>query len=157
MLVEENDFINYTFYNSILYITIKQNKTPTEEEWNFSKKFMINFYKSVKQSKTLFSMIFDLKNLCILPLKMYQDWANIFGDNKELTEQYLNGTSIINNNSLIKNTLNIFFKIYPTVRPIKLVSSMNDAMTFINESNNNLSHTNLNRQQQINYNMESYQ
>ena len=137
MLIEENNFINYTYTDSILYITIKNNSVPTTVEWEFSKKFMLSFYESAKQTKSRFSLIFDLRKLCILPFKMYQEWADLFISNKELTELYVNKTGIINNNKIIKGAINIFFNLYTTVRPLKLVSSMDEAHKFINDDLHN--------------------
>ena len=43
MLVKENDFINFTFKDAVLYITIKKKSEPTDEEWEFSKSFIQSF------------------------------------------------------------------------------------------------------------------
>jgi hypothetical protein len=134
MLVKENDFINYTFKDAVLYITIKKKSEPTDEEWEFSKSFIQSFYVSVNETENKFSILFDLRNLCILSFTRYKEWADLFIKNKELTRKYVYSTSIINTNTIIKAAINIFFTMYSTERPIKLTSNLKDSLEFINSN-----------------------
>ncbi len=126
----ENDFASFTFSSPILIITVKKN-SPTPEEWTWTKETMITYYQSLEISKTRISLIFDLKHLGLLDLGIYRDWANLFIEYKPYTKKYIYRTSLITDSAIIKTSLNLFFSIYTTVRPMKFLDSVEEAKQFV--------------------------
>lgn len=135
VLINENNFAKFKFDKPNLIISVKKDG-PTDEEWNWTKETMISYYKSLKISNTKISIIFDLTNLGLLNLNIYQDWANLFLEYKSYTEKYIHRTSIISDSLVIRTSLNLFFQIYTTVRPMKFVNNFKEAETFVNTQDN---------------------
>ena len=130
VLINENDFIIFQFDKPLLLIRVKKS-SPTDEEWKWTIDVMKLYYTTAEKANYRFSIIFDLAKLGLLDLKKYREWADLFIEYKELTKKYINKTSIITDNKLIKNSLNIFFNIYTTVRPMKLCENVEDAKQFV--------------------------
>ena len=70
----------------------------------------------------------------ILEYCKIKEWSNLFIVYKDKTKKYIKCTTIITNSFFIKNTLNIFFSVYTTVKPMKMVNNIKDAYIFINEN-----------------------
>ena len=130
MIVKQNEFVEFKFDKLILYITIIKNIEPTNDEFNFTITTMNSFYEAAKLGNYKFSIIFDIKNLAILPKNLYNKWANYFKENRKNTKLYIHKTAIICINQIAKATLNVFFKMYKSERPVSIVSSIADAITF---------------------------
>lgn len=134
MVIQKNKFVEFKFDKFILYITILKNTIPTEEEFIYTLTTMNSFYEAAKIGNYKFSIIFDIQNLAILPKKFYDKWAEYFKSNRMNTKLCINKTAIICNSSIVKSTLNIFFKIYKTEKPLLIVSSNEEAINFISSN-----------------------
>jgi hypothetical protein len=129
----ENNFCKYSLNNNILLIEIKKEQ-PTNEEWINTINLMKSFYELAEIKNFIFSIIFDLTKMGILEYCKIKEWSNLFIDYKDKTKKYIKCTTIITNSIFIKNTLNIFFGVYTTVKPMKMVNNIKDAYIFINEN-----------------------
>lgn len=129
----ENNFCKYSLNNNILLIEIKKEQ-PTDEEWINTINLMKSFYKLSEKKNFIFSIIFDVTKIGIIEYCKIKEWGNLFIDYKDLTKKYIKCSSIITNSFFIKNILNIFFGIYTTVKPLKMVNNIKDAYIFINEN-----------------------
>jgi hypothetical protein len=127
---KENNFVIFEFNKPLLTITVKEGN-PTSEEWEETKTIIKSFYESAKIGNFRFSMIFDLRKLSMLPLSYFQEWADLFLDYKEKTGKYIHRTSIIINNMVIRTSINLFFKIYTTVRPMLFAETIEKANEFV--------------------------
>ena len=133
MIEQSNDFISFKYENKILYIKIKKS-IPTDDEWNFSKDTMINYYEILKMSNTKMSLIFDIRNLGILKKNKCKEWGQLLHERKDITKEKIHKTSVICNNMIIRNMVNMFFSIYKPVRPIKIFKNEETAINFINDN-----------------------
>ena len=133
VLIKENEFCRFHFEGSIVLVTIIKS-VPSEEEWEWTKMIMLSFYESAEISNKKISIIFDLRLIGILPMKYYKEWSDLFISLKEKTQKYIHKTSILVDNVLIKTSLNCFFSIYTTVRPMKFVDSIDDGKKFVSIS-----------------------
>ena len=129
---KSNSFVSFDFEKFVLLVTVTD-KIPSEEEWKETKTIMKSFYESAEIGNFRFSIIFDLKQLGSLPYKYFEEWSSLFIDYKEKTEKYIHRTSIIVDSLLIRTAINLFFKIYTTVRPMKFLDSIDEGRTFILE------------------------
>jgi hypothetical protein len=128
--IHENPFCEFNFNNKILILTIKKD-IPNDIEWDWLKLTMNKFYENAEIDNIKFSIIFDIRLLGILPFKYYTEWANLFLQKKEQTQKYINKTSILVDSMLIKLSLNWFFSIYTTIRPMKFVDTIQDGILFV--------------------------
>ena len=131
MITKENNFVLFEFNNPVLYIKIKPNINPIDEDWDFCKKIMKSFFESAVIANYKLSIIFDLSNLDKLPSDKYKEWSNLFTTNKELTNLVVHKTSIITKKIFIKTAINAYFKIYDSVKPYKVVNSNIDALKYV--------------------------
>lgn len=128
----ENDFAQFRFSQPLLTVTVKKG-SPTEEEWEWTKDTMVTFYKTIDSQKSRISIIFDLRNLGILEMGIFKDWADLFQEYKDYTKRCIHRTSILTDNVTIKIGLNVFFSIYTTVRPFKMSTTLEEAEIFVME------------------------
>jgi len=132
MITKQNNFILFEFNNPILYIKIKQNIIPSDDDWDFCKKIINSFFESALIANYKLSLIFDLSNLNKLPSDQYKELSNLFTSNKELTNLVVHKTSFITNKIFIKTAINAYFKIYDSIKPYKVVNSNIDALKYVN-------------------------
>lgn len=131
--IKENEFAKFYFKDYILLITVKISQ-PSDVQWNNTLKLMKSFYEAAEINNFEFSIIFDLKLMGILSYSKIKEWGDMFIEYKEKTKKHIKCTSIITDNFIIKNSLNLFFNIYTTVKPMKMVDNINDAYNFISEN-----------------------
>lgn len=127
---KENNFSKFNLDNYILTINVKKS-LPNDIEWEETINTMKDFYTAAEINDYKFSIIFDLRLMGILPLKKIRQWGDLFIDYKEKTKNHINCTSVITDSYLIKSTLNIFFSIYTTVRPMRIVNNIEESYEFI--------------------------
>ena len=132
-ILKENNFSKFVFNDYILIITIKKSQ-PNDKEWLETINLTKSFYELSKINNYNFSIIFDLRLMGILSYNRIKEWSDLFIKYKDNTKKYVTCSSIITNSFIIKNSLNIFFSIYTTVKPMKMVDNLNDALNFIKEN-----------------------
>lgn len=131
--LKENNFCKFYLKNYILTISVKTSQ-PADEDWDNTIKIMKSFYEAANINKFKFSIIFDLKLMGLLSYNKIKEWGDLFIDYREKTKEHIICTAIITDSFIIKNTLNLFFNIYTTVRPMKMVDNINDAYIFIKQN-----------------------
>jgi len=125
-----NNFLKFEFNNNILMLTVNKSQ-PTDEEWKNSIKVIKNIYKLAEEKNIIFSIIFDLRLMGILSFEKINEWGNLFIEYKDKTKKYVKCSSIITDSFIIKNTLNLFFNIYTTVKPMRIVNNLEESYDFI--------------------------
>lgn len=116
---------------NILLITIKK-LYPSDTEWEETIQYIKYYYNYAEKENLIFSIIFDLRNMGLLSFKQINEWGDLFISYKEKTKLYIKCSTMITDSYIIKNVLNIFFNLYTTVKPMQIVSNINDAYNFIN-------------------------
>lgn len=130
MACQENDFVKYEFRNYLLTITIKKEFPESDEEWNHSMTLLQCYYEAAKQGNYKYSIIFDIRKLGLLNISYYWDCSKIFTENKEITENHIIKTGIITSNTIVKNSLNLFFTLCPPTRPLQFLTSSEEISDF---------------------------
>lgn len=132
-MIYKNDFVKFEFKNdnTILLITTLKDIPTRDEYTNFLEQFS-NIYEALFQKKKIFSLLIDITELGIIPLTYINELRNFFIERKNYTVQCLKCTSIITNNSAIKNIFNSFFLIYSTIKPVSFVNNIDKGIEFIN-------------------------
>ena len=132
-IIFENMFVKYKLNidTNILLITIKK-LYPSDTEWEETIQYIKYYYNYAEKENLIFSIIFDLRNMGLLSFKQINEWGDLFISYKEKTKLYIKCSTMITDSYIIKNVLNIFFNLYTTVKPMQIVSNINDAYNFIN-------------------------
>ena len=126
----KTNFVGFILITKYCILTIKKDK-PNDIEWDWIKMTMKEFYENAEIDNMKFSIIFDIRLLGILPFKYYNEWADLFLQKKEQTQKYINKTSILLDNTFIRLSLNCFFSIYTTIRPMKFVDTIQEGIIFV--------------------------
>ena len=128
----ENDFIKFNFKKPILYVVAKD-KYPDDDEFEFAKNTLIQFFKCAEIKKYRFCIIFDTKLLHFLSAQYYKEMSDTFINHKSYIERFLHKSSIITDRLLMKGALNLFFTIYTTIRPLEFSNNYEDSVKFVLE------------------------
>mgnify|MGYP003337918118 CR=1 FL=1 len=70
----------------------------------------------------------------ILKKNKCKEWGQLLHERKDITKEKIHKTSVICNNMIIRNMVNMFFSIYKPVRPIKIFKNEETAVNFINDN-----------------------
>ena len=131
-MIYSNDFvdIDYDKDKSIFKILTKKEYCSYEEFSNVIIQ-LENFYEACYRTKTKFYLFIDLNKVGILPMSYIKQISDFFISKKDYTYELVICTSIILNNSAIRNIINGFFMIYTTIKPTKFVKSHQEAYEFL--------------------------
>jgi hypothetical protein len=122
MITQENAFVLFQYENERLRITVKH-KTPTDEEWAETKKYLLSYYDAHLQKGKRFAIICNMHDMCVLPIYRVVDWSKLFREHAAQTKQCVLYTIFLTDSSLIKTSMTIFFKMYTPVRPTVFLES----------------------------------
>lgn len=131
MLLRENRFIRFTFYSPHLRVTVLHRNPPTDEEWSFTTSTIQHFYDAAEQGHTRLAICFDLRQMGVLPIRRYMDWARLFLDNKDRTATCVLATCIVTGSALVRGAVNGFFTMYTPVRPFRMVDTMEEGVVWL--------------------------
>ena len=131
ILICENNFIHFKYdhMQKILFVTAKPNE-PTDEEWEFVKDTIREYYDVAIKTNQKFSMLMDIRKLPNLHWSKYEDYRSFFNDLRSKTAICIHGTAIITETLFIRAALNAFFVIYTPERPMSFVESLEGAKKF---------------------------
>tara|TARA_B100001248_G_scaffold260358_1_gene248369 strand:+ start:1743 stop:2156 length:414 start_codon:yes stop_codon:yes gene_type:complete len=132
----ENDFVNFYFDKNTLYANIiaKKSLPANDKEFDEFLTFFSNFYQACNQINQRFVLFYDLSELGVLKFEQYNKWTNLFKEYEQITVKCLICSSIITSNSIIANVINTLLKLYDNKKPVKVVTTKEDAIFFINEN-----------------------
>jgi hypothetical protein len=130
----ENDFVRFVYDHEqrLLLATVKP-CVPTEDQWQFAKTAVNGFYTSALATETKFAIVLDFRQLQLLPISRYADWANFFNELKPKTAVCVHKTAIVTDSVFVRTALNAFFSLYTTVRPTSFVSTHAEALSFVHD------------------------
>lgn len=134
MITQENDFVKFTFENSLLLVALK-NKTPSDAEWEFTKRVMLSYYEANISKNTKFSIICNMEEMSTLPLHRTLDWSKLFLNKIECTKKCILCTAFVTTSKVVRTTMDLFFRLYSPVRPTTFVGSHTEAQSWIANQN----------------------
>ena len=131
----ENEFVRFQYdHDKRLLLTTIKPTVPTDEEWQFAKTAVNGFYSSAIATETKFAIILDFRQLQLLPISRYTDWATFFNELKPQTAVCVLRTAIVTDSAFVRTALNAFFSLYTTVRPTSFVSTLAEAFSFVKDT-----------------------
>lgn len=131
-MIYSNDFIKFELIENktIILITVLKD-IPTQEEYTNFITQIDNIYEAFNNNKTNFSLLCDLTELGIIPMQYITELKDCFITKRDIINNYQNSTSIITTGVFVKTILNGFLTIYTTIKPVKFVNTMDEALEFI--------------------------
>ena len=120
--------------NSIIFTILKS--SPNRQEWDSAKQNILEWYQYLENNNLRAGLIFNLEELVYVHPTYLLEWKQLFIDNREKTKQHIIASSIIIENSIVRQVINLFFKTYDPIRPTRIVKNIEEGKTFINENFN---------------------
>ena len=120
--------------NSIIFTILKS--SPNRQEWDSAKQNILEWYQYLENNNFRAGLIFNLEELVYVNPTYLLEWKQLFIDNREKTKRYIIASSIIIENSIVRQVINLFFKAYDPMRPTRIVKDIEEAKNFINENSN---------------------
>ena len=120
--------------NSIIFTILKS--SPNREEWDSTKQNILEWYQYLENNNISAGLIFNLEELVYINPSYLLEWKQLFIDNREKTKRYIIASSIIIENSIVRQVINLFFKAYDPMRPTRIVKNIEEGKYFINENSN---------------------
>ena len=128
-----NKFCSSNIQDNIITFTVLKS-TPTREEWDLSKKNILEWYDYLENNQMRAGLIFNLEELIYINPTYLLEWKELFITNGERTKINIIASSIIVDNNIIRQVVNMFFKIYDPIRPMCIVKDIETACNFINQN-----------------------
>jgi hypothetical protein len=128
-------FFNSKIENNTIIFTILK-PSPNRGEWDNAKQNILDWYQYLENNNLRAGLIFDLEELVYVNPTYLLEWKQLFIDNREKTKRYIIASSIIIENQIVRQVINLFFKAYDPIRPTKIVKDIEEAKKFINENSN---------------------
>jgi len=137
MELTQNDFLRIELQENevLLFTTLKSEITETE--WLECQKMVDQWYKYGKENNLQLGILVNMTSIVFLKSKFYISWKDKYLKNKDNTEKYVYGATILINNFLIRRFINGFFTIYRLSKPFKVVKSMDEGYDFLEKHNHN--------------------
>jgi len=128
-----NNFFNSRIEDKVIIFTIIKS-SPNYEEWKIAKKTVLEWYTYLENNNLKAGLIFNLEELNYINPSYLIEWKQLFLDNAQRTKQNIIASAIIIDNTIIRQVVNLFFKMYDSVRPTKIVKNIVEAKSFILEN-----------------------
>ena len=131
----ENDFVKLTFNKETLrvHVLIKKELPNNDEEFEDFLTYFDNFYQACDKINQKIILFYDLRELGMLKYEQYNKWTELFKKNEQISIKYLICSSILCSSSIITNVINTLLFFYKNTKPVKIFTSEEDAIDFINE------------------------
>ena len=114
-------------------LVIKINGLLKREEWIEYLEHFKHGYEYYCEERKIY-IIWDLTDGEIIPLTWMHEKAKLLQDMTEQTKQNLIASSVIIDNSVIRQIFNMFLGIYTNTRPLRITKDFNEALQFFREN-----------------------
>lgn len=109
MELTQNDFLRIELQENevLLFTTLKSEITETE--WLECQKMVDEWYQYGKENNLQLGILVNMTSIVFLKSKFYISWKDKYLKNKENTEKYVFGVTILIHNFIIRHFINGFF------------------------------------------------
>lgn len=137
MILTQNDFLRIELQENevLLFTTLKSE--ITEAEWLECQKMVDQWYQYGKENNLQLGVLVNMTSISFLKSKFYVSWKEKYLKNKENTEKYVYGATILIHNFLIRRFINGFFTLYRLSKPFKVVKTIEEGYDFLKKHNPN--------------------
>jgi hypothetical protein len=136
----ENIFTKFVEYkisntNNVLVLLFEAKKEqPTAFEWTCAVQDFKNKMIEIQAADVPFVYILDVRLMGILSISQIKEFSALLQTYGPFLEKRLICSTVIAQGTIIKQIFDLVKLFYKTVKPLKIVNSMDDAYTYINES-----------------------
>ena len=123
MLIHENAYIRFAFESPYLYVTILRKSSPSNEDWSFALKTLLDFYTAAETANTRIAVKIDLRLMAMLSMKHWKQLADTLDGVRDRTNKIIYGTCMVNESGMVRVAINGLLGIYGPVRPMKFFGS----------------------------------
>tara|TARA_Y100000590_G_C15289300_1_gene851868 strand:+ start:81 stop:551 length:471 start_codon:yes stop_codon:yes gene_type:complete len=132
-IIFKDEFSLVKFKSPYLYIKFKSD-SPKREEFDKFMEIFKQFYDTVDPQTgkpVKFGTIWNMGPISILPYSWLSEFSKMMHSLESKTTVQLYGTTIIIQNNLIKNMINMFLKLYDNKKPVLIVPNKQEGQQFI--------------------------
>ncbi len=116
--------------DEVLSFTVLVERPPTSEEWQTCKDAMSVMYAEATTKGTKMALFLDLRNLGVLPLHLYDEWARFFFEKSAESAKCVLCSAVLTN-ALLQQCMTFFLEQHAPPSPVAFFSSPAAAMEFI--------------------------
>jgi hypothetical protein len=131
-----NNFVEYkisTKNNNLIFLFDVKKDLPTAFEWTCAvEDFKTNMVVIMKE-ETPFAFILDVRLLGMLSITQIKEFSKVLESYGPFLEKKLICSTVVAEGNIIKNIFELVKMFYKTVKPLKIVHSMDDAQVYIEE------------------------
>ena len=137
MELTQNNFLKIELKENqvLLFTTLKAEITETE--WLECQQMVDQWYKYGKENNLQLGVLVNMASISFLKSKFYISWKDKYFKNKDNTEKYVYGATILIHNFLIRRFINGFFTVYRLSKPFKVVKTIEEGYDFLKNHNPN--------------------
>lgn len=125
-------------YSSLLYPTVKVKITNETDDNNSYYNTFMHFWETMYKKKEYFHFLMDLKSLTRPNLGLCIDFIKRQKQLKESPIQYLDYSVVVVDNVIVKNILNVIWRICPPLNTVYLVGEMAIGIVLLSKLNDEL-------------------
>ena len=136
MAISLNSFVEYnitTINNNRIFLFNVKKELPTAFEWTCAVEDFKLKMKEMIAEDVLFTYILDVRLLGLLSIKQIKEFSLTLESYSTFLEKRLICTSVLAEGTIIKNIFEVVKMFYKTVKPLKIVHSMEQANVYIEE------------------------
>ena len=135
----ENSYNNFVEYkistnndNRIFLFNVKK-ELPTAFEWTCAVEDYKTKMTEMIEENVKFAYILDVRLLGLLSIKQIKEFSKILESYGPFLEKKLICSTVVAQGAIIKNIFELVKMFYKTVKPLKIVHSMDEGSVFIEE------------------------
>lgn len=129
-----NNFVEYkisTKNNTRIFLFDVKKELPTSFEWTFAvEDFKVNMANMIKED-VQFAYVLDVRLLGLLSIAQIKEFSKLLQTFGPFLEKRLICSTVVAEGAIIKNIFEIVKMFYKTVKPLKIVHSMDEAAVYI--------------------------
>ena len=135
----ENIFTNFVEYklsnvnNVMIFLFNVKKEQPTAFEWTCAVEDFKQQMVEVQQADVPFVYMLDVRLMGILSISQIKEFSHLLQTYGAFLEKRLICSTVIAQGSIIKQIFELVKLFYKTVKPLKIVNSIDEAHVYINE------------------------
>ena len=131
-----NNFIEYKISkrnDTIILLFDVKKEQPTAFEWTCSMEDFKEKMDEIEKLNINFAYILDIRLMGLLSITQIKEFSALLMTKSKLLEKRLICSSVVASGSMIKQLFEIVKIFYKTIKPLKIVNTMDEAAVYIDE------------------------
>ena len=136
MEISLNNFVEYKQMiqnNTRILLFYVKKELPTAFEWTCAVEEFKNKMSELIKEDVTFAYVLDVRLMGLLSISQIKEFSKILESYEVFLEKRLICSTVVAQGSIIKNIFEIVKLFYKTVKPLKIVNSMEEGALYIEE------------------------